>query len=149
MNIRITRKTENAILPRKATRGAAAYDVYTPEDSLVRYGRNVIGLALAIEVPDGYEAKIEPRSGFSAKGIEDHHGERHDADVIQGKIDSDYRGEIGVIVYSRDRVPFTIRKGTRIAQLTFYKVEAAQWEETDILTETERGDGGFGSTGKF
>ena len=72
---------------------------------------------------------------------------RFDCDVIQGKIDSDYRGCLGVIVDNKD-VEFRIMRGTRIAQLTFYKVEDVTFEEVEELTQTERGDGGFGSTNK-
>ena len=140
------RLSEDAIIPQKATKGSAAYDVYLPKDTIIRCGRQVIPLDIAIAVPYGYEAKIEPRSGFSSKGMLDRNNERNDADVIVGKIDSDYRLGIGVIIVSRESYPFTLQKGTRVAQLTVYKVEDVDWEETDELDETER-SGGFGSTG--
>lgn len=100
-------------------------------------------------MPEGYEAKVEPRSGYSSKGFEAYEADskrRIDADVIVGKIDSDYRGEIGVIVHSRENKNFFIHKGQRIAQLTFYKVEAADFELADTLSETLR-MGGYGHTG--
>lgn len=146
MKIRFKKLRESAIKPKRATDGSAAYDVYLPEEFYVRPGRSVAPLGLAIEVPFGYEAKIEPRSGFSSKGMEDDFGERRDADVIQGKIDSDYRKEIGVILCNHERCSFKLKAGTRIAQLTIYKVEDADFEEVEELSSTSR-DGGFGSTG--
>ena len=151
MKIKIKPLSELAFMPKKATEGAVAYDVYTPEAKIVNTGRQIIPLDFAIELPYGYEAKIEPRSGNSSKGMEgiykDTEIRRFDCDVIQGKIDSDYRGCVGVIIKNND-VPFMIKRGTRIAQLTIYKVEEAEFEIVDELTQTERGDGGFGSSGK-
>lgn len=145
-----------AFLPKKGTKGAAAYDVYVPKNTIVKEGRQVIPLDFAIELPYGYEAKIEPRSGFSSKGMEgmsvlsSFDGDsrsRFNCDVLQGKIDSDYRGCVGVIVNNQE-CEFSILRGTRIAQLTIYKVEDAEFELTEELSETERGVGGYGSTNK-
>lgn len=147
MEIKVKKLSEDAIIPRKATKGSAAYDLFVPKDTVIRYGRQIIPLDLAIVVPYGYEAKVEPRSGFSSKGMLDKRDERKNADVIVGKIDSDYRLGIGVIVISYEEYPFTIAKGTRIAQLTIYKVEDADFVPVDELDETER-VGGFGHTGK-
>lgn len=145
MNVKI-KLMGNGSLPKKQTEGAAAYDVYAPEDFKVNPGRQVMPLDFSIELPYGYEAKIEPRSGFSAKGMLDINGNRKDADVCVGKVDSDYRGNVGVIIKSGEREPFFIRKGERVAQLTIYKVEDVEWEVADNLSETERGAGGFGHT---
>lgn len=156
MKIRIKPLSELAIMPKKATEGAAAYDVYVPKSTYVKRGRQVIPLDFGIELPYGYEAKIEPRSGFSSKGMEgvlvlgtfeEEPKARFNCDVIQGKIDSDYRGNVGVIVNNQD-MEFLIPRKARIAQLTIYKVEEAEFELTEELTETERNDGGFGSTNK-
>ena len=172
MEVKIV-KNEGALVPKKATKGAAAYDVYLPEDVIIKKGRQIVSLNLVMEVPEGYEAKIEPRSGFSSKGMEGYHvfpgtkepvnmyfapeeigamywsdtAERFDADVIVGKIDSDYRGEIGVIIKSCSDRMFGLKKGTRIAQLTIYKVETVEFKAFEKLSDTERGDGGFGHTG--
>lgn len=156
MEIKIKKLTEGATIPTKATPGAGAYDVYTPRDYEITRGRQILALDIAIELPHGYEAKIEPRSGFSAKGILGYSSKpltldesktmRFDADVIQGKIDSDYRGNIGVIVRSCEQY-FFIPKGTRIAQLTIYKVEDASFHEVENLSDTARGECGFGHTG--
>lgn len=151
MKIKFKPLSELAIMPKKATCGSAAYDVYTPESKIINTGRQIIPLDFAIELPYGYEAKIEPRSGFSSKGMEgiykDAEKRRFDCDVIQGKIDSDYRGCVGVIVKNSD-IPFLLERGTRIAQLTIYKVEEAEFEIVEELTQTDRGDGGFGSTNR-
>lgn len=165
MKVKFKKLHEGAIIPKKATEGSAAYDLYLPEDVMVYGNRNILKLGFAMEMPINYEALIDPRSGFSAKGMEGHHvkimyteeprtygpyiskePDRFDCDVIEGKIDSDYRNEVGVIVYNND-IPFLLKKGTRIAQMTFHKVESVEWIETDDLSETER-KGGFGSTGE-
>lgn len=151
MNVKIKKLSDNAVIPVKATSGSAAYDVFLPRDYRISPGRQVLPLDLSIELPHGYQAMIEPRSGFSAKGFEGESNPsypcpcRYDADVIQGKIDSDHRGNIGVIVKSKDC--FTALKGTRVAQLTIQKVEDADFVECEELSETERGAGGFGHTG--
>ena len=155
MKIKFKPLSDFAIMPKKATAGAAAYDVYIPNQIYIRQGRQIVPLDFAIEIPYGYEAKIEPRSGFSSKGMEGVSVSsacgvsvcRFNCDVIQGKIDSDYRGCLGVIVDNKD-CEFLLNRGVRIAQLTIYKVEDAEFEVVGELTETDRGDGGFGSTNK-
>ena len=151
MKIKFMPLSDLAIMPKKGTTGSAAYDVYTPESRIVQRGRQIIPLDFAIEIPYGYEAKIEPRSGFSSKGMEGLDSEnntmRFNCDVIQGKIDSDYRGNVGVIVNNQD-IDFLVPRKTRIAQLTIYKVEDVKFEVVEELTNTERNNGGFGSTGK-
>lgn len=102
--------------------------------------RTIIGTGLFIELPVGYEAQVRPRSGLAAKkGIT----------VLNapGTIDADYRGEIGVILVNLSNEDFTIENGERIAQLVIARHERAQWMEVSSLGETERGSGGFGSTG--
>lgn len=172
MNVKFKKLHEGAILPKKATPGSAAYDLYVPEDVIIKPGRQIIPLGFAMEMEPGNEALVDPRSGFSSKGMEGYRlaagghkyecifgtmetiapdsyvslwPERFDCDVIEGKIDADYRDGVGVIVHNRD-CKFLIKAGTRIAQMTFHKVETVEWEETDTLSETDR-DGGFGSTG--
>ncbi len=158
--IKIKFQNGDSCIPVKATKGSAAYDIRVTEDIIIYNGRNIVPTGIAIEMPIGLEAKIEPRSGFSAKGMEGYsyivdgeghivaniNAERFDADVIVGKIDSDYRNYLGVIVKNND-TSFLIRKGTRIAQLTFYKVEEAEWIVVSELSKTDRDKGGFGSTG--
>lgn len=102
--------------------------------------RTLVKTGLFIELPIGYEAQVRPRSGLAfKKGIT----------VLNtpGTIDADYRGEIGVILVNLSNEPFTIENGERVAQMVIAKHERALWEEVEILSETSRGEGGFGSTG--
>ncbi len=102
--------------------------------------RVIIKTGLFIELPIGYEAQVRPRSGLAAKkGIT----------VLNapGTIDADYRGEIGVILVNLSNEDFTIENGERVAQLVIAKHERAEWIEVETLTQTSRGEGGFGSTG--
>jgi len=103
--------------------------------------RGIVGTGLKIALPEGYEAQVRPRSGLAAK---------HGITVLNapGTIDADYRGEIGVILVNLSNESFTIQPGERIAQLVLSKYEQIQWELTESLSVTDRGEGGFGSTGK-
>lgn len=143
--IKIKRLSEDALLPMKATDGAACFDLYVPKDTPIHKGRNIIPLDIAIELPEGTYAEIRPRSGFSAKGFEDINGVRRDADVLHGVCDEDYRGNVGIIVKSEDY--FVIAKGTRAAQMLIGSYLPCEFEEVEELTTTEREAGGFGSTG--
>lgn len=143
--IRIKRLSEDALIPMKATEGAACFDLYVPRETPIQKGRNVIPLDIAIELPAGTYAEIRPRSGFSAKGFEDITGCRRDADVLHGICDEDYRGCVGVIVKSEDY--FIIAKGTRVAQMLIGKYHQCELVEVEELSTTVRGESGFGSTG--
>jgi dUTP pyrophosphatase len=131
-------------LPFYATKAAAGVDlkaVITVPVTLKPLERKIIGTGLKIALPEGYEAQVRPRSGLAAK---------HGISVLNapGTIDSDYRGEIGVILVNLSNDPFTVEPGERIAQLVLAKHEQIEWKLTAQLTETDRGSGGFGSTGK-
>lgn len=143
--IGIKRLSEDAIIPMKATDGAACFDLYIPRETAIQKGRNVIPLDIAIELPRGTRADIRPRSGFSAKGMEDIHGCRRDADVLLGTIDEDYKGNVGVIIRSEDF--FVLGRGTRVAQMLIADYHQCCLKEVEDLTESERGERGFGSTG--
>lgn len=143
--IRIKKLSEEALIPVRATDGAACFDLYTPREIAIQKGRNVISLDIAIELPHGTYADIRPRSGFSAKGMEDVHGCRRDADVLLGTIDEDYRGNVRVIIRSEDF--FILGKGTRVAQMLIGEYNKYDLVEADDLTSTERGGKGLGSTG--
>ena len=143
--IRIKRLSEDALVPMKATDGAACFDLYVPRETAIQKGRNIIPLDIAIELPHGTYAEIRPRSGFSAKGFEDVHGCRRDADVLHGIVDEDFRGNIGVIVRSEDY--FVVAKGTRVAQMLIGSYIPCTMVEVEELSSTDRGAGGFGSTG--
>jgi len=130
-------------LPAYETIASAGLDVRANIDSsivLKPLERALVKTGLFMEIQIGYECQVRPRSGLALKkGIS----------VLNapGTIDADYRGEVGVILINLSNENFTIENGERIAQLVFAKVEQADWEQVDILTETERGAGGFGSTG--
>lgn len=158
-------KLNGGIMPKKATSGAAAYDLYVPEDVVLIGWRQVVNLKFSLELPEGYAATIQPRSGFSAKGIEveeqytQEDGSirteivRVDGDVVRGLIDSDYRGDIGVILHfmclytNNEQFRYIIKKGTRIAQMQIVPVPQVELIEANELSDTDRGAGGFGSTG--
>lgn len=160
--VKIKRLHPDAITPRKSTPGSAGYDLYAPCDVTLKPGRGVIPLGLAIELPYGYEASIQSRSGHASKGMEIivdnpvtkaynnsnecQYSIRVNIEVLTGVVDSDYRDEIAVIANNREGLQYTIRKGQKIAQMLLRKVEDAEWEEVDELTPTGR-KGGFGSTG--
>jgi len=142
MTINIINKSGHA-LPNYETIASAGMDLRANIDEpivLSPLGRALVKTGLFIELPIGYEAQVRPRSGLAfKKGVT----------VLNspGTVDADYRGEIGVILVNLSNEPFTIENGERIAQLIIAKHERAQWLEVEVLTETSRGEGGFGSTG--
>jgi dUTP pyrophosphatase len=130
-------------LPRYETAHAAGLDLMAciPADITLAPGRRaLVPTGFAIALPAGFEAQVRPRSGLAA---------RHGVTVLNapGTIDADYRGEIGVILVNLGEVAFTVTRTMRIAQLVVARVEQAHWIEATELTETDRGTGGFGSTG--
>lgn len=152
-------KLNGGKMPKKAHPSDAAFDLYTPENIVLKTGRQVIDLKFSIELPIGYAATIQPRSGFSCRGIsgdlfldgECFCSDNADADVIRGLVDANFRGNVGVIVYAREEWPenqkFVIPEGTRIAQMQIIEVPQVELAEVDELSETDRGEGGFGHTG--
>lgn len=144
--------SEGAKAPTRAENGAAGFDLYTPADFTVIRGRNLLPLDIAIELDPGTEGQIRPRSGFSLKGMEGYTPEnwdepkRYNADVLIGTIDDSYRGNVGVIIKNSDE-PFIIKKGTRVAQMVISRYCSAPFELVDKLSETSRGDQGYGHTG--
>lgn len=128
-------------LPAYATAGAAGMDVLAAEDVVLQPGgRHAVATGLAMAVPDGFELQVRPRSGLALK-----HG--ISLPNTPGTIDSDYRGELKVILINLGDFPFEIRRGDRIAQLVLAPVVRATWLKVEELDETQRGEGGFGSTG--
>lgn len=142
-----------ARVPQRAENGAAGYDLFLPDDFVIKPGRNVVPLRISIELDPGTEANIRPRSGFSAKGMageelnKPNSVQRFDADVTQGTIDESYRGEVGVIIKNFEKFPFTLTKGTKIAQMVIGHYCSEKFEVVEELSETDRGEGGFGHTG--
>lgn len=132
---------EGLPLPAYATAGAAGMDVVSAEDVVLAPGaRHPVATGLSLAIPDGFEIQVRPRSGLALK---------HGITVpnTPGTIDSDYRGELKVLLINHGAEPFVIARGDRIAQLVLAPVVQAAWDEVDELDATARGAGGFGSTG--
>lgn len=130
-------------LPEYATAFSAGLDVRAANDEpivLAPLARAMVPTGLYLEIPRGYEVQVRPRSGLAAKkGVT----------VLNspGTIDSDYRGEVCVILVNLSNEPFTVERGERIAQLVLARYEQIEWEEVGQLSSSDRGEGGFGSTG--
>ena len=143
MTVRIINKSSHP-LPAYATSGSSGMDLRAELSSPVTlkpFERQLIPTGLYLEIPDGFEAQIRPRSGMAIKqGIT--------CLNTPGTIDADYRGEIKVILINLSGEEQLIQNGDRIAQMVFQKIEKAVWEETTSITVTERNAGGFGHTGK-
>ena len=143
MKVRIINKSRHP-LPEYHTVGAAAFDVRANLDEPVILGslaRAVVPTGLFMAIPDGYEAQVRPRSGLAAK---------HGVTTLNapGTIDSDYRGELSVILINLSEELYTIQDGDRIAQVVVAPYEQVQWDEVDEHDETVRGEHGFGHTGR-
>ena len=142
MNVQVINKSKHQI-PTYETEGSAGMDLRAnikEEITLKPLERAIIKTGLFIALPIGFEAQVRPRSGLAAKrGIT----------VLNspGTVDADYRGEIGVILVNLSNEEFVINDGERIAQLVIAKHERVNWKEVEVLSETDRGSGGFGSTG--
>ncbi|RKF21651.1 dUTP diphosphatase [Altericroceibacterium spongiae] len=132
---------EGLPLPHYATAGAAGMDVHAAEDVTLEPGaRHPVATGFALAIPEGYEIQVRPRSGLALK---------HAVTVpnTPGTIDSDYRGELKIIMINHGNEAFAIARGDRVAQLVLAPVIQAVWSEVEELDQTERGDKGFGSTG--
>ncbi len=142
MTVQIINKSKH-LIPAYETEGSAGMDLranITEAITLKPLERAIVTTGLYIALPQGYEAQVRPRSGLAAKkGIT----------VLNapGTVDADYRGEIGVILVNLSNDDFIVNDGERVAQLVIAKHERVNWQEVTVLDETERGTGGFGSTG--
>ena len=135
---------EDVHMPQKMSSSASGYDLYAAvqEEVVLQPGeRQLIPTGIAIAMPEGLEAQIRPRSGLAYK---------HGITCLNtpGTIDADYRGEIKVLLINLGQEPFAIARNERIAQMVFQTVPTIEWQAVDELSETVRGDGGFGHTGK-
>ena len=141
MTLSFKRVSPDAELPSYAHPGDAGMDLRSVEDAVLPPGgRALVRTGLVANLPAGYEAQVRPRSGLALKS---------GVTVLNapGTIDAGYRGEIGVVLANFGQEPFSVRKGDRIAQMVVAPVTAVEIAETDSIEETDRGDGGFGSTG--
>ena len=142
IDVQIQKLYEDAIVPKYAHEGDAGVDLYSHIDHFLKPGERIIvptGLKMAI--PEGYEGQVRPKSGLAIK---------HGITVLNtpGTVDAPYRGEVGVIIINHSKEEYPIKKGEKIAQMVFAKVEYATFKVVDFLDQTSRSDGGFGSTGK-
>ena len=142
IELRVTRLRDDAVLPARANRGDAGLDIRACEPVTIGPGeRATVGTGLAVEIPDDHAGLVVPRSGLAV---------RHGLSIVNtpGVIDAGYRGEVRVVLLNTDREQaFTVEPGMRIAQLLVLPAPAIEVVEVDELTETARGDGGFGSSG--
>ena len=143
MKTAVIKLKESAIMPQYQTTGAAGADIHACIDEPVTMQpmeRRMVPTGLAMAIPEGFEVQIRARSGLSIK---------HGITMVNGvgTIDADYRGEVGVLLINLGQEAFTIEPGMRIAQMVVAKYETVEWDEVTKLDETERGAGGYGSTG--
>jgi len=141
---RLDKKFYDVPLPTYSTKGSAGMDIRAAVDKgiILKKGKiDLIPTNLSVEIPEGYEIQVRPRSGLALK---------HGIGILNspGTIDSDYRGEIKIIMMNFSNEDFAIKRGDRIAQLVVSKVYSAKLNETDDLNDSHRGEGGFGHTGK-
>lgn len=142
LGVKVKILNQDAIIPKYQTEEAAGFDLHSVEEKTVKAGeREVIKTGLAVALPKGYELQVRPRSGLALKnGIT----------VLNtpGTVDSDYRGELMVILFNTSKEDFAVKKGERIAQAIIKEILQADFAVVEELDSTERGVGGFGSTGK-
>jgi dUTP pyrophosphatase len=160
MNVKI--KLNGGIMPVRQHESDAAYDLYVPEDIVLKSGRQLVDLKFSIEMPQHLCAIIQPRSGYSSKGVEVEwrykdvetlcvkQNHRINADSLLGLIDSGYRGNVAAILKVNEyrNGTYTLKKGTRIAQMRFVEVPQVTLEQVSDLSDSDRGEHGFGSTNK-
>ena len=141
MKIKIQKINNDAVVAHYVHKGDAGMDLYSVEEVILAAGeRKLIGTGLKFEIPMGFELQVRPKSGLAANfGVT----------VLNtpGTVDSGYRGEVKVILYNSSKNEYQVKKGEKIAQAVIAKYEEAEIEEVAELSETSRGDGGFGSTG--
>ena len=137
--LRFKKLDPRAILPTRGSLRAAGLDIYVIEELTIQPGARALGrTGLAVAIPEGYYGRVAPRSGLASK---------HGLDVLAGVIDSDYRGEIGCLLYNAGDKTLHLPAGSKICQLIIEKIITPEAVWADDISETERGSGGFGSTG--
>ena len=142
MKINIKKLEEKATLPSRASEADAGYDLYSLKDSYARANpgeRILVKTGISVAIPQGYYGRIAPRSGLAYK---------HGIDVLAGVIDSGYRGEVGVVIINLGKESHLFEGGSRVAQLIIEKCHDVEWQECEDLDDSDRGEGGFGSSGE-
>ena len=139
MSLRIKKLTYDAIIPTRGSGSAVGYDLYSTDEVVIPpTHRALVGTSVAIVLPPGVYGRVAPRSGLTVK---------HGIQVGAGVVDPDYTGEVKVVLFNHGDKDFEVKRGERIAQLVLEKCDTPDVEEIGLLEETERGAGGFGSTG--
>ncbi|KAI5955772.1 DUT1 [Candida jiufengensis] len=141
-NLKVYLRSEKGKIPTKGSILAAGYDLYSSEEAIIpAQGQGLVSTDISIIVPIGTYGRVAPRSGLAVK---------HGISTGAGVIDADYRGEVKIVLFNHSKKDFEIKQGDRIAQLVLERIVNAEIEEISLaaLTSTDRGDGGFGSTGK-
>jgi dUTP pyrophosphatase len=139
MSLRIKKLTPNATLPTRGSGGAVGYDLYSTDEVVVPPTHRVlVGTGIAMVLPNGVYGRVAPRSGLAVK---------HGIQVGAGVVDPDYTGEVKVVLFNHGDKDFEVKKGDRVAQLILERCETPEVEEVGTVEDTERGAGGFGSTG--
>ena len=141
--MKIKKFYEDAIIPEYQTEGAAGFDLcaYIKEPEIIPAGGiKAFKTGIGVEIPEGYELQIRSRSGLAYKNY---------VTLLNGigTIDSDYRGEIGIIVINLSKEPYVIKDGERICQMVIAPYQRVEWDQVEVLDDTDRGDGGFGHSG--
>jgi len=137
--LKVKKLSPNGRVPERASKGAAGYDIFSAVDSQIpARSKALVPTDIAISIPNGLYGRIAPRSGLAVK---------HSIDVGAGVIDSDYRGNIGIVLFNHSDSNFEIKKGDRIAQMILEPIAILPVIESEDLDDTARGSGGFGSTG--
>lgn len=140
MKLQFKKLNKIAVIPTRADSGAAGYDLYATENVTVpARGRAIVKTGIAVALPPGTYGRVAPRSGLAVK---------HGIDVGAGTIDHNYRGEVGVVLFNHDDEDYEVVAGHRVAQLVVHLIITPEPVEVDELDITDRGSGGFGSTGK-
>ncbi|XP_044836871.1 deoxyuridine 5'-triphosphate nucleotidohydrolase, mitochondrial isoform X1 [Mauremys mutica] len=140
LRLRFAKLSENASAPSRGSARAAGYDLYSAYDYVIpAMEKAIVKTDIQISLPSGCYGRVAPRSGLAAK---------HFIDVGAGVIDEDYRGNVGVVLFNFGKEDFEVKKGDRIAQLICERIFYPELEEVQVLDDTERGTGGFGSTGQ-
>ncbi len=140
MQVEIKLLNENAKIPQKMSTGAAGYDIFAADDFFIGpNARTLVKSGISVAIPLGFYGRIAPKSGLAFKS---------GLDVLAGVIDSDYSGEIGVILYNTSQELYIGKRGDKIAQLIIENCHNVEFKEVPNLAKTDRGDGGFGSTGR-
>ena len=139
MKLKIKRLKPEGKIPTRAKSSDAGYDLYSVVDVLITpTARELVATGIAIEIPEGYYGRIAPRSGLAVKA---------GVDILAGVVDSGYRNEVKVVMINLGQGLVSVNKGDRIAQLIIEKCHDVEWEETEELSDSDRGEGGVGSSG--